>query len=99
LRSFSGYCAAGFSELIRGKPIRAVLRRIARFCGKNFADRRSDREKTGVAGMGLFSAIGAPTDTLARACASHVAFALSRFQFEKRDEQPDLPNQTTPPIL
>jgi len=35
-----------FSELTRGKLVRTALRRIARFCSKNFADRRSDREKS-----------------------------------------------------
>ena len=45
LRSFSGFCAAYFSELTRGKLICAALRRVARFCSQIFADRRNDREK------------------------------------------------------
>jgi hypothetical protein len=35
-----------FSELTRGKLIRAALRRIAGFCNKNRVDRRSDRENS-----------------------------------------------------
>jgi len=34
LRSFSGLCAACFTELTRGNPVSAPLRRIAAFCSK-----------------------------------------------------------------
>ena len=51
MRSFSGCCAACFSEQTREKLIRTALRSIALPYSKNFSDRRTDREK-GVLALG-----------------------------------------------
>ena len=45
LRAFSQACGALPTPGVLGKRIRAALRRIAWFYSRNFADRRTDREK------------------------------------------------------
>ena len=44
--AFQDVAQCDFSELTRGKLIRAALRRITGFCNKNRVDRRSDRENS-----------------------------------------------------
>jgi hypothetical protein len=45
LRRYSLRCVRLLTLGVSGNRIRAALRRIARFCSQNFADRRKNREK------------------------------------------------------